>query len=563
MFGDKNIKVQKSKGKKREKIMASCLGVYLSDDILKYAKLSMDNNKNVKLEEYGVRYVKTGKKEALKSIIEETNSQNIPVALNPQGDEFINIQLYDQAQSKAYIADVVKMEFEAWCEKRAKTLERYNYVYKISELKTSDNKHNGVIDVLEKSVVEEFSSLAGAKVTHMSPPELLIDKLVPLDEINYILVNLDDELSIETVINGRLADFKTYPTGMKKILTQAAGKLGSFQKTYEACKQLNVFSEGDTSTNNKELEIIVEPILQDILKEIQAVVNRNRKEVTKVFLAGDGIVFTNIDILFREFLDMKTEILKPHFIMDTSNVKNMAEVLETTQAVALAYEVLQPTNKTLEFMNANTKIKSTFTGIFSKKPKQPKVKKTASEKSQENLGAKIVFDPNKTKVGLICASIAVGLCLVAYVIFSSMYVSKVNSMVKEINAKTDKAKKTVATVNSDADYIQKNATEYKDINEQVQEVVDQIEGNQIGKFSTYNVASFLQGIIKVIPKNVQLKTISSDDNKNIKITAQSSNYADLGYFVAELKLSGTLNDVKINKITSGDITVIEIGGELP
>lgn len=73
----------------------------------------------------------------------------------------------------------------------------------------------------------------------------------------------------------------------------------------------------------------------------------------------------------------------------------------------------------------------------------------------------------------------------------------------------------------------------------------------------------MQNIIRIIPKNVQLKTITSDDNKNIKITAQSDSYADLGYFVAELKLSSTLKNVKINKINNGETTVIEIGGELP
>ena len=104
---------------------------------------------------------------------------------------------------------------------------------------------------------------------------------------------------------------------------------------------------------------------------------------------------------------------------------------------------------------------------------------------------------------------------------------------------------------------------YKEINDNVSDIVQQIENNQIGKFTTYNVASFMQNIIRIIPKNVQLKTITSDDNKNIKITAQSDSYADLGYFVAELKLSSTLKNVKINKINNGETTVIEIGGELP
>ena len=104
---------------------------------------------------------------------------------------------------------------------------------------------------------------------------------------------------------------------------------------------------------------------------------------------------------------------------------------------------------------------------------------------------------------------------------------------------------------------------YKDINDQVSMVVSKIESNEIGKFSTYNVASFLQQIIKVIPKEVQLITISSDDNKNVTIVAESDNYSDLGYFVAQLKLQGILNSTKITNIENGERIKVTIGGELP
>ena len=76
--------------------------------------------------------------------------------------------------------------------------------------------------------------------------------------------------------------------------------------------------------------------------------------------------------------------------------------------------------------------------------------------------------------------------------------------------------------------------------------------------------NYLQKLIKVIPKNVTLDTLKSDDNKNVVITMYSNKYADLGYFVAQLKLEGILNSVKVNKIeNSANKITIEIGGELP
>ena len=60
-----------------------------------------------------------------------------------------------------------------------------------------------------------------------------------------------------------------------------------------------------------------------------------------------------------------------------------------------------------------------------------------------------------------------------------------------------------------------------------------------------------------------MQTITSDDNKNIVIKAKSDNYAELGYFISALKLSGTLNNIKILNVQNSTSSVIEIGGELP
>ena len=38
--------------------MISCLGFCVNNNIVKYAKMTMDNNKNITLENFGVRYVK-------------------------------------------------------------------------------------------------------------------------------------------------------------------------------------------------------------------------------------------------------------------------------------------------------------------------------------------------------------------------------------------------------------------------------------------------------------------------------------------------------------------------
>lgn len=544
--------------------MSSCLGIYINNDVIKFAKMSYEKN-NIQLEQYGTRFVKFDPLNQIESIIQETNSANIPIAITPEKSEYLNIEMYEQGQVKSYFSDVAKMEFEAWCEKNAKSPQNYQYIFKPADVKNSEGKRNLEINIVERELIEKYTQKFNS-ITSIYPASLLTQRLVPKEYQNYVLVDFSDSLTVMVVINNKIVEMQNFKVGMKQILQDFSGKLGSYQKAYEACKQINVFSEG-VDNNNKELEVLLEPLLQDILKSVQTLVNKYRKDIEKVILTGNGIIFTNIDILFTEFLDEKCEILKPDFLEDTSNVRNTADMLESIEAMALAYDVLVPKPKESEYIKKGN-IKKGFLSIFERKNKDNKLaKKEANEsleKAPKEKAPSISFiDTEKISGGIICACIVVAVVFVSYILFSSLYVSRVEKMKNDVNKTIAEINGDITEINSDYNYINTNMAKYKEINDDVQEIVEQIESNKIGKFTTYNVATFLQNIIKIIPKNVQLVNISSDDNKNVKITAKSDSYADLGYFVAELKLNNTLNDLKVNSVKNGTTTVVEIGGELP
>lgn len=544
--------------------MSSCLGIYINDNVIKYAKLSYEKN-NIQLEHYGTRFVKLDKLNLIESIIKETNSENSKIAITPEISEYVNLEAFNQVQSKSQFNDIAKMEFEAWCERTGKSPQKYNYIYKIADTKNSNNKRDIELNVVEKEVIEKYTNRF-PNISSIYPASLLTQRLVPEEEQNYVLVDLSDSLTIIVVINNQIVEIQNLKIGMKDILQDFSGKLGSYQKAYEACKQINVFSEG-VDNNNKELETLLEPLLQDILKNVQLYVTQYRKDINKVILTGNGIIFTNIDILFTEYLDEKCEILRPKFLEDTSNVRNTADMLESIEAMALAYDVLVPKPKDSEYVKGViTKDSGFFSSLFSSnKNKVKKEKKVKTEKNSDETKVSGIVIPGLEKINVIagCACIALALCFIAYVVFANIYVKKVDKMKLDIQADIAKIDTNISSANSDASYIDTNTKKYKSVNDDVQNIIEQIESNKIGKFTTYNVATFLQNIIKIIPKNVQLVNISSDDNKNVKITAKSSSYADLGYFVAELKINNTLNSLKINSIQNGTTTVIEIGGELP
>ena len=536
--------------------MASCLGIYLDNNIVKYAKLSLDNGKTVNVQKYGLKFTGDNHDQVISQIILETESQNIPVVLNPIDDLYYTSHVYEQVKNNSYVSDIMKLEFEAWCEKNAKSPDKYSYVYFLSDYKNSENRRMALLNITLKDSINSEIRMVNS-LSQIMPAKPIVKRIVSDDEENYILINIDTKLSITVVINKKIVEFKVYDFGMKQVLDDFTRNLGSYEKAFQACKQINVYTEGE-STNDPNLEQIIEPILQQILKECQVEVNKYAGSISKVFLTGVGTSFTNVDLLFSQFLDIKASIIKPFFIKDVTDVRYVSEIIEVTEAIVLAYEYLNPQFNEIRYLTSAKKINSKVNKMFAAHTKIIKPKKS---KEPKEVKEPQIEDETVNKIGY--AAIATAVILISYVVFGVVYSFSINRMVRNMEVKKQNIVSETANVNSDIDYVNKNMKEYKDINDEVENIKNKIEKNEIGKFSTYNVASLLQNIIRIIPQNVRLINITSNDNKNITITASSDEYEYLGYFFAQLKLEGVINNAKINKVNNGETTTIEIGGDMP
>ena len=60
--------------------MASCLGLYIEDNLIKYAKVSKEHDKT-SIDSFGVRFYEN-LQETISQIIDETDSSRIPVSIN-------------------------------------------------------------------------------------------------------------------------------------------------------------------------------------------------------------------------------------------------------------------------------------------------------------------------------------------------------------------------------------------------------------------------------------------------------------------------------------------------
>ena len=363
------------------------------------------------------------------------------------------------------------------------------------------------------------------KISGIYDSDILVNNIIDEEKNkNYILLNINKDIIATTVIDGKIIETRVLGSGVNEIIERYKAKFESYQKAYEACKKINVYEENDS--NDKELEEVAEPILQDVIKNISTFVTKYKMNIDKIFLSGNITLFNNIDLLLKEYFDLKCEILLPKMVHKEE--KNITEIVEIIPAISIAYEHLVG-NGSKNFLSKDKN--------------------------------KLKFDSESFK-NISKLSVAVSIVTVLFIVYISfgiVYRSMVDGMVEETNASILEIDENINRINEDIKYISENKEEYQKVNTQVDEILDNKDGNG----STYNVAAFLQNIMRIIPENVKLNSISSDDNKNIKIIAESDSYSNLGYFISELKLEGTLNNITINDVKNGNITTVEIGGELP
>lgn len=151
----------------------------------------------------------------------------------------------------------------------------------VSDAKNDDNKRNAILNITPKDVIN--SELDYDKsISGISPAIPIVKRLISDEESSYMLINIDTKLSITTVINHKVVEFKSYNIGMKQLLNDFTSSLGSYEKAYATCKQMNVYTEGESS-NDPTLEQIVEPIFQEILKQCLSEIGKYKNSISKAF----------------------------------------------------------------------------------------------------------------------------------------------------------------------------------------------------------------------------------------------------------------------------------------
>ena len=543
--------------------MQGCLGIYVQKNLIKYAKVSKDRS-NLKIEAYGVKFYDGDIEKTIEQIVKETYSFQLPISINI-GDEkytYSNVFALLKAQDLEKAMDT---EFEFFCNNNNLNKNTLEY-RKISSPSTEDrDKLRVVYSYVDKSsVVQTLQLLDKFKIQNVSPIAITIPNLnKALVQEDCLIVNLEEETEVTTIINGKIYSVDKIETGMGKILRFIEERENSIQRAYEVCKNTTVYTKSGQNLKvdgNEYLDDII-TILFEVIDRIKEIVVRNGVDISSIYLTGMGLVINNIDLLFQEnWIDKKCEILVPYFIEKTNVKINIKDYIEVNSAISLAIQGLDNKNQEINFDESKMTFQKFMTILTSDVGKGTKIK---TKRTKQKLTAKDIANLELDFTDRILLTVVAGLLLVII-----LFIGVTEVLSRQINEKIFVADNVISASQKEISKINQYTTMVNARTSEYQSLIDKIDSANSKVSEEYSsknaIPNLLNKIMYAIPVGVQLLSIENQSGKDIVITAQAEKYDQLGYFKAALEEEGILTDIVSTKgVKQGDLISITITGKLP
>lgn len=539
--------------------MTSCLGLYIEEHLIKYAKISKDHD-NLKVEAFGIKfYDKIG--ETIKQIIEETYSQKTPISIN-LSEEMYNYFSVFALITKNDLQKVIRTEFETFCAEKEYNPNAFEARYAVVDSKLDKEKLK-IIHIAENKIElnKRMQQFADYKLANISPISMSIPNIIDSGKKeNVAIINMEDKTTITTIADGKVSNIEILEEGSTQILDSINKKENSYLKSYEICKNTTIYTSEGKELQDEETSYLedIMPTLYTIVGKVKKIVNASEEKIDKVYLTGTLSLVNNIDLYFQEYIpEVECEILKPYFIKQVKDI-SIKDYIEVNSAISIALMGLSIGITGMNFKNL---------GFMDKVPDWLKIETHPGKlkSQQKNLGGWFTWDLNqsldKTEKGLIRIAGYVFILLVIYSVFSVMLNNQINKKTEQAKKSINTTKQQIALARADDEKVKSRTNDYISMIKNLEDINDRITDRTKTRNSIPNL---LNQIMSVIPQNVQILSIENTSGTHIKIVAQSNKYEQLGYFIAKLKTEMILNDViSTSGQKNGDAVVITIEGELP
>ncbi len=539
--------------------MANCLGLYIQNNIIKYAKISKEHD-NLKVESFGVKFYDNLDK-AIEQVVKETYSYKSSISVNLAEETYNYFNLF-ALMNKSDLAKAIKTEFDSYCadkgynpnvfENRYAIVPNIDEKEKVKVIYISENKNE-----LNKTT-QLFSNY---KLTNVSPISMSIPNLATFDsKENALIVNIEDKTTITKILEQKIYDVITLEEGSEDILRKINLVENSYSKSYDICKNITIYTSEGKELQEVETSYLeyVMPTLYSIVGSVRKIINESTATINKVYITGTAALINNVDLYFQEYLtEVKCEILKPEFVRNTGEI-NMKDYIEVNSAISLA---LMGLNEGIDGMNFKN------LSFMEKLPDWLKIdtnpEKTKKEK--KNLGGLLTFDFNqaldKTEINLLRTVIGLIILFAVYGGFSALLNDQMNKKEDEAKSLIADTNSQISLANTDDNKIKSKTNEYTQMIKNLQDLNNKIsEANK-----TRNAIPNLLGqIMFVIPENVQITSIQNTSGSHIEINAQSNKYEQLGYLKAKIKTDNILtNVISTTGQKENSVITVKIEGDLP
>lgn len=547
--------------------MASCLGLYIEPNLIKYAKVSKDHD-ILRIESFGIKFYDR-LVDAIRQIVADTVSFKTPISIN-LSEETYNYFYMFSLLNKNDLKKAINTEFESICAEKNINKNAFESRYalansiedkeKVKVIHVSSDKNN--INTLEQSLGE-------FKPSTISPIGISIANIANLKEKeNIVIVNMQNKTTITTIVDQKIYHVDTLEEGASTVLNSIQVRENSYSKAYEICKNTTIYTMEGKELQDEENEYLedIMPTLYKIATKVQENLAQETIKIDKIYLTGTLSVVNNIDLYFQEFFQTeKCEVMKPYFLKD--NVKiNMKDYIEVNSAIALALQGLGYGLKDMNFKKPGV-WKADVGDLFSRGSSEGKRSKDNILGKSINLSQIFRFNLNEKLDGIERWMIRVAGGILALTIIYGIFAMFLGYQIKEKNEEVEGVKThtlaQIGAVEQDISKINQKADQYKQLTDNLKTISEQAAEKSKSKKTIPNL---LSQIMFAIPQGVQITSIDNSTGRHVIINAQSEKYEQLGIFKAILKTQGILESntvVSSPGTKQGNIVQTVIEGDLP
>ena len=539
--------------------MANCLGLYVENNIIKYAKVSKEHEK-IKVEAFGVKFYDNLEK-AIDQIVEETYSYKTPISINLSEEVYNYFNMFSMLSNKD-LSKAIKTEFEMYCADQGYNPNVFETRYVVSK-NPVDKEKLKVIHIAANKIelTKKIQVLDRYKLSDIVPVSMTIANLIETKaKENCLIVNMEENTTVTTILDESIYNINVFDEGSQEFLRKINLKENSMAKSYEICKNTTIYtSEGKELQENEigYLEDIM-PTLYTIVGNVRKIINESEEKIDKVYLTGTATLINNLDLYFQEYLsEINCEILKPYFINATKDI-SVQDYIEVNSAISLALSGLGQGVQGINFkkQNFNDKIPD-WLKIEVNPGKEKKSKLATSGWFTNDLGEKL----DKTEISLLRTVGGLFILFIVYSCFSMLLNNQMDSKEAQAQESISSTTAQIQRVENDKTKIESRTNDYTEMIQNLQDLNDRITDASKTRDAIPNL---LDRIMFIIPENVQLTSIKNTTGTHIVIQAQSNKYEQLGMFKAKLDTEMYLtNVISTSGQQENNVIKVTIEGDLP